>query len=266
MVGAVANLALVACKAGAGALSNSSALMADAAHSLGDLLSDAITLAALGVASQPADEDHPYGHGKFESLAALVVSAMLCGTGVGVGVHSIDLLSVLFNSSAMAAAAAAGDATATTTPDAAAAAASGGEHLGVAAAVAAGSIAVKEALYRATKQVGVDTGSPVLIANAHHHRSDALSSVVALGGVRAHVCVCACVRACACTQLQTVCGWMRTPQETCVLCFVLLLLAFFHRLLQAAHATFIFVTNYDVEMDVASPMLQPEVCASNART
>ena len=96
LIGTVANLGLVGVKASAGVVSGSSAMVADAAHSLGDLLSDAVTLGSLRIASLPPDEDHPYGHGKFESVGALVVSGMLLATGIGVGMHSMDILSELF--------------------------------------------------------------------------------------------------------------------------------------------------------------------------
>ena len=168
LIGSLSNFCLVGVKAGAGAISGSSAMISDAAHSLGDLLSDVVTLGALHIASKPPDEDHPYGHGKFESIGALAVSAMLLATGAGVGAHSIDSLSgmVLEPSSGLSSMST-----------------YHGLELGAAAAAAAGSILVKEWLYRLTHRVGSETGSPVLLANAQHHRSDVLSSVVALGGI-----------------------------------------------------------------------------------
>jgi cation diffusion facilitator family transporter len=165
LIGTVANLGLVGVKAGAGAISGSSAMVADAAHSLGDLLSDAVALGALRIASKPPDEDHPYGHGKFESVGALAVSGLLLATGIGVGAHSMDILSELFLRAPSA----------TAVPHE--------PFIGVAVAAAGGSVLVKEWLYRATHKVGVETGSPMLVANAVHHRSDALSSIVALGGI-----------------------------------------------------------------------------------
>ena len=119
------------------------------------------------IASKPPDEDHPYGHGKYESIGAFAVSVLLCGTGCGVGWHSVDLMSSLFTST-----------------DPIGAISNTKDSLFLLAGLAAStSIVVKEGLYRWTKQIGTEMGSPVLIANAHHHRSDALSSVVALGGI-----------------------------------------------------------------------------------
>ena len=96
----------------------------------------------------------------------MAVSGLLCVTGCGVGYHSIELMQHLFQS------------TESFTQES-----THYNYFMLAGAVAGTSIVVKEALYRYTKKVGTDIGSPVLIANAHHHRSDALSSVVALGGI-----------------------------------------------------------------------------------
>lgn len=167
LIGSFINLALVGGKAGAGILSGSSAMVADAAHSLGDLVSDAVALGALRIASIPPDEDHPYGHGKYENIGAFGVSVLLCGTGCGVGWHSVELMSMLFNS---------------TDPLNEISNAKDSLYL-LAGIAASSSIIVKEGLYRYTKEIGTEMGSPVLIANAYHHRSDALSSVVALGGI-----------------------------------------------------------------------------------
>ena len=167
LLGSFVNLALVGGKAGAGLVSGSSAMLADAAHSVGDLVSDVVALGTLRIASKPPDEDHPYGHGKYENIGAFSVSVLLCGTGCGVGWHSVELLSVLLNS-----------------PGPINEINNTKESLLLVAGVAASaSIVVKEGLYRWTKEIGINTGSPVLVANAHHHRSDALSSVVALGGI-----------------------------------------------------------------------------------
>ena len=84
LLGSLVNLALVGGKAGAGLVSGSSAMLADAAHSVGDLVSDVVALGTLRIASKPPDEDHPYGHGKYENIGAFSVSVLLCGTGCGV--------------------------------------------------------------------------------------------------------------------------------------------------------------------------------------
>eukprot|EP01052_Picozoa_sp_SAG31_P045153 SAG31_NODE_8139_length_1513_cov_2.099717_2_plen_168_part_00 len=134
-------------------------------------MSDAVTLWAIRVAALPADEDHPYGHGRFETVGTCGVAAMLVATGAGLGWHALD---VLMSTHDMI--------PAIVDPDT-------GERLAaegptaVAVYAAALSIAVKEGLYRVTKAVGEQENSSVVVANAQHHRSDALSSIVALFGI-----------------------------------------------------------------------------------
>ena len=191
LIGSLANVGLVAGKSVAGVLSGSSAMVADAAHSLGDLVSDAVALGALRLASKPPDEDHPYGHGKYEEVGALVVSVLLCGTGCGVGFHSLELMQSLYHTTeSISSISGSGIGSGGNSIDDAAAAATAATvsatkstYFALAGAVAAISIGTKETLYRYTKKVGTEVGSPVIIANAHHHRSDAYSSVVALGGI-----------------------------------------------------------------------------------
>ena len=91
-MGAFLDLALALMKGFAGVVGNSSALVADAFHSLSDLASDFVAIFALKVSSKPPDSDHPFGHGKFESLGALSLAAILIGTGAGVGLHAFNLL------------------------------------------------------------------------------------------------------------------------------------------------------------------------------
>ena len=91
-LGALVNLALSGFKLFAGIMGHSSAMIADAAHSFSDLISDALTLLALRVASLPADVDHPYGHGRFESVASLAIGALLAGAGVSFGSSSVHAL------------------------------------------------------------------------------------------------------------------------------------------------------------------------------
>ena len=164
-VGAVVNLLLSGAKGGAGVACGSSALVADAVHSLSDLASDAATIIAVRLARKPADDDHPYGHGRFETVGTLTVSGLVSLSGLAIGLHSYDALM------ALAAAAPAVSVDASAVP------------MGVAAGVAASSILAKEGLFQQTKLVAQRTRSDTLLANAWHHRSDALSSVVALGGV-----------------------------------------------------------------------------------
>ncbi|MBF0352205.1 MAG: cation diffusion facilitator family transporter [SAR324 cluster bacterium] len=152
-IGVIANLLLTLLKLVVGVIGKSSALIADAAHSLSDLLTDAVALWALKVSQQPKDQNHPYGHGKFESMGTLIISSILFITGVGIAWQSLQKIDN------------------PVTPDIST----------LWAALI--SIVVKEWMYHATVRVGKRTNSQVLIANAWHHRSDAISSVAAFIGI-----------------------------------------------------------------------------------
>ena len=152
-LGLFANLILAIAKGFIGTIAHSSALIADAGHSVSDLLSDSITLWAVYMASVPKDKNHPYGHGKFETVGTFIVAIFLLLTGVGVAWHVLNKID---------------------TP----------EVPGTAALWMAGiAICFKEALFHVTRMVGRRSGSRVLLANAWHHRSDAISSVAALVGI-----------------------------------------------------------------------------------
>ncbi|OEU07295.1 Cation_efflux-domain-containing protein, partial [Fragilariopsis cylindrus CCMP1102] len=153
-IGVWVNLFLSVGKLAIGITSHSSVLVADAGHSLSDLFSDFITLWSVNVARIPPDDDHPYGHYKFEAIGSLFLSLTLLATGASV--------------------------VSSTTTTAAAAAAAVQLPGPLALAMAGISIASKEWLFRITKQVGDRLRSPVVIANAWHHRSDAYSSILAL--------------------------------------------------------------------------------------
>jgi cation diffusion facilitator family transporter len=132
------------------------------------LFSDFITLWSVNVARIPPDDDHPYGHYKFEAIGSLFLSLTLLATGASVGLMANKQLMEVLHATT----------TSTTTTAAAAAAV---QLPGPLALVMAGiSIASKEWLFRITKQVGDRLRSPVVIANAWHHRSDAYSSILAL--------------------------------------------------------------------------------------
>lgn len=162
LVGVVVNLLLSVGKAVVGVTCHSSALIADAGHSLSDLFSDFITLWAVQIARLPPDDDHPYGHGKFEAVGSLFLALTLFGTGISVGAASNSKLLQIIHTSSTAGAAAV---TLPTYP---------------ALIMAAMSIISKEWLYRITRKVGEDINSTIVIANAWHHRSDAYSSILAL--------------------------------------------------------------------------------------
>eukprot|EP00308_Calcidiscus_leptoporus_P009220 CAMPEP_0119376598 /NCGR_PEP_ID=MMETSP1334-20130426/40245_1 /TAXON_ID=127549 /ORGANISM="Calcidiscus leptoporus, Strain RCC1130" /LENGTH=461 /DNA_ID=CAMNT_0007395193 /DNA_START=142 /DNA_END=1527 /DNA_ORIENTATION=- len=154
-LGAAVNLALAIFKVFAGVVGHSAAMMSDAGHSFSDLISDALTLITLNMSQLPPDDDHPYGHGRFESLGSLAIAGLLLLAGCSFGANAYS--EIMHPSPA---------------------------PLGKIALVAAlASIVSKEFLFRATERIGEQISSPMLIANAWHHRSDALSSVVALAGV-----------------------------------------------------------------------------------
>lgn len=164
-LGGVVNLALCLVKVVAGVVSGSAAMVADAAHSLSDLLSDIVTWGAVKYGARSPTKAMPYGYGKYEPLGALVVAGMLTLGAATVFTHSARALWAVR-------AAATG----------AEAAAFGGWRGLVAMGAAVISIGSKEWIARATEKVGKRFRSLPLKVNAQHHRSDALSSIVALVG------------------------------------------------------------------------------------
>lgn len=157
--GAVANIVLTLAKLAAGILGRSAAMVADAIHSLSDLISDAVVLAMVKIAGKDKDESHNFGHGKFETLATVVVSLLLLVVGVSLMSKGIEKIRFVAGGGVI-------------------------EKPGMIALWAAlFSIAVKEVLYQWTARVGKSVNSQTLVANAWHHRSDALSSVGALIGI-----------------------------------------------------------------------------------
>jgi len=155
LIGVVANTVLIAFKLAGGILGQSQALIADAAHSVSDLFSDAVVLVGLKAGRKEADRDHPFGHARYETLSSSVVGIFLIGAALYLGVEAGSSIHHGTES-----------------------------HPTWLALGAAGlSIIVKEALYRYTIHVGRRIKSPVIIANAWHHRSDALSSVAVFFGV-----------------------------------------------------------------------------------
>jgi cation diffusion facilitator family transporter len=154
-VGMIANLLLSLFKFTGGILGNSVALVADAIHSLSDLVTDVIVLFTHRIGKMPQDQDHPYGHGRAETIGAAVIGLIIIATGIGV-IH--ETWEAMANDP--------------------------GEAPGLLAATAALlSILINEGLYHYTLRVGEATQSPSLIANAWHHRTDAISSVAALIGI-----------------------------------------------------------------------------------
>eukprot|EP00967_Tisochrysis_lutea_P070624 scaffold93291_cov29-Tisochrysis_lutea.AAC.1 len=178
-IGAAVNLSASAAKGAAGLAAGSPALLADAVHSLSDLLSDAVALWATSAARRPVCKHTPYGSGKFEALGALGCSAMIVAAGVSVGAHSLSCLPPLLTPYLPA------DALVwlgcETVGETAVSGAAGGltREQWLAAAAAGTGVVAKEVLYRETMRVGKEVRSSTLLANAWHHRTDALSSVVA---------------------------------------------------------------------------------------
>jgi cation diffusion facilitator family transporter len=168
LLGVVVNLLLSVGKAIVGITCHSSALVADAGHSLSDLFSDFITLWAVQIGRLPPDDDHPYGHGKFEAMGSLFLAMTLLATGVGVGAASGQKLVEIVAAQRSGGMGATGALLARSVPTA------------PALAMAGLSILSKEWLYRITRKVGEALNSQVVIANAWHHRSDAYSSILAL--------------------------------------------------------------------------------------
>ncbi len=148
--GILVNVAIAAAKAVAGVMCSSQALVADAVHSASDLVTDLVVVFSVRYWVAPADEGHPYGHGKIEALVTLVISAALLFAAWELARNAVL---VLLRGSSDAA------------PGA------------VALAVALGSIVLKEAIFVVTRNVARRVKSTALEANAWHHRSDALSSI-----------------------------------------------------------------------------------------
>jgi cation diffusion facilitator family transporter len=155
LVGALANLILATLKIAGGIIGRSTAMVADGIHSLSDLLTDGVVLFTHKIGQLPADENHPYGHGRAETIGATVVGAIIIAAGFGLAYEAWEIIST--------------DAFRKPTWPAAGA--------------AVVSIAINEILFRYTRSAGEQTKSPSLVANAWHHRSDAISSVAALVGI-----------------------------------------------------------------------------------
>lgn len=159
IVGAVLNLVLIIFKMLAGILGRSGAMVADAVHSLSDFVTDVIVLVFVRISNKPRDVDHDYGHGKYETLATALIGVLLFVVGVGVLAGGCSSILAYLR----------------------------GETLGqpgmVALWAAVVSVVTKEWLYRYTRAVGRRANSKAVVANAWHHRSDALSSVGTMVGV-----------------------------------------------------------------------------------
>lgn len=159
LVGSVVNIILTVFKILAGILGRSTAMIADGIHSLSDLLSDIVVIVFVKISAKGRDKDHDYGHGKFETFATLIISLMLIVVAVNLMSGGINKIRQILD---------------------------GGEVSSpgmIALWAAVASIVLKEILYRYTIIQGRALNSPMMIANAWHHRSDAFSSVGSLLGI-----------------------------------------------------------------------------------
>lgn len=159
LVGSVVNIILTVFKIFAGVLGRSTAMIADGIHSLSDLLSDIVVIVFVKISTKGRDKDHDYGHGKFETFATLIISLMLIVVAVNLMSGGINKIRQILD---------------------------GGEVSSpgmIALWAAVASIVLKEILYRYTIIQGKALNSPMMIANAWHHRSDAFSSVGSLLGI-----------------------------------------------------------------------------------
>lgn len=162
IVGALANVTLLIFKFVAGIISNSAAMIADAVHSLSDFITDVVVIVFVKISSKPQDKSHDYGHGKFETLATLIIGIALLFIGMMILYNGV---SATYRCIWL------------------------GEELHrpgmIAFWAAIFSIILKEAVYQYTVFKGKNLNSQAVIANAWHHRSDAFSSIgtaVGIGG------------------------------------------------------------------------------------
>ncbi|MGB3998415.1 MAG: cation diffusion facilitator family transporter [Desulfomonilia bacterium] len=154
-LGVATNILLIVVKFAAGVIGHSQALIADAVHSISDLFTDFVVLLGLRFGRKPPDESHHFGHGRIETVASAVVGLALVAVAIFIGVGAArDIYHHVER-----------------------------QPTWIAIAAAAVSILVKEILYQYTVRVGRRIHSQAVIANAWHHRSDALSSVAVLIGV-----------------------------------------------------------------------------------
>lgn len=159
LVGSVGNVAMLTFKFIAGIFGHSSAMVADAVHSLSDFVTDLVVLVFVSISAKPQDQSHDYGHGKFETIASFLIGLGLVAAATGIIVSGGMKLVAWWNGEAIA------------SPG------------WIALWAALLSILTKEILYQYTARKGRQLDSQVMIANAWHHRSDALSSIGAAIGI-----------------------------------------------------------------------------------
>ena len=159
LMGSAGNAALLTFKFIAGVRGNSSAMIADAVHSLSDFVTDLLVLVFVSISAKPQDQSHDYGHGKFETIASFLIGLALVAAATGIVVSGVLKFLTWLDGAQL-------------------------EAPGwIALWAALLSIAIKELLYQYTARKGRQLDSQVMIANAWHHRSDALSSIGAALGI-----------------------------------------------------------------------------------
>lgn len=159
LIGSIVNVLLTLFKFVAGIVGHSAAMTADAIHSLSDLLTDGMVLLFVRLSNKPEDDDHHYGHGKYETLATTLIGLSLIAVAIGIGYHGVTSMLFWWQGGTVEA------------PG----------TLALWAAIL--SIAAKELVYRYTIYKARRLNSPAVEANAWHHRSDALSSLGTLVGI-----------------------------------------------------------------------------------
>ena len=164
-IGSIVNFLLLVFKFIAGILGHSSALIADAVHSLSDFVTDIIVIVFVRISGKPEDEDHKYGHGKYETLATAVIGLVLFGAGIGLLVDGAIKVTEVLKGAVLP------------------------QPSMIALIAAAISITAKEILYRYTVREGRKLDSQAVIANAWHHRSDAFSSIGTFIGIGGAICL-----------------------------------------------------------------------------
>ncbi|MBD5523096.1 MAG: cation transporter [Lachnospiraceae bacterium] len=157
-VSIAANFVLTVLKLLAGVIAHSSAMISDAIHSASDVFSTVVVIVGIRISGKASDKDHPYGHERMECVAAIVLATILAATGLGIGYSAVGKI-------------AGGDYAQLAVPG----------MLALAAALL--SIVVKEGMYQYTRIYAKRIDSGALMADAWHHRSDALSSIGALIGI-----------------------------------------------------------------------------------
>jgi len=159
IVGGIVNIVLVVFKFIAGIIGNSSAMIADAVHSLSDLITDVIVIVFVRISNKPKDKSHDYGHGKFETFATLLIGIILLAVGLGIAWNGVSAIISVINGETL-------------------------EKPGMIAFYGAiTTIVFKEILYRYTIIQAQKLKSDALIANAWHHRSDGLTSIATTIGI-----------------------------------------------------------------------------------